>query len=97
MRLYKDRIAKLYFQEPKELVLVSKHLTNNTKWLKHLKLSDFGGVRPSLSIVQEKTTGRFYIYDNKHGKVHIYSSDMLINDNKDKPLVSLNLNEDKPR
>ena len=29
--------------------------------------------------------------------MHIYSSDMLINDNKDKPLVSLNLNEDKPR
>ncbi|CAD8045992.1 unnamed protein product [Paramecium primaurelia] len=97
VRLYKNQISKLCFITPKSLLLTSKHLVNNTKWEKHLNLQDFGGQRPSLSIVQEKTTGRFYIYDNKLGKVHIYSSDMLINDNKDKPLVSLNLNEDKPR
>ncbi|CAD8043813.1 unnamed protein product [Paramecium primaurelia] len=97
VRLYKNQISKLCFIAPKSLILISQHLGNNTQWEKHLKLQDFSGQRPSLSIVQEKTTGRFYIYDNKQGKVHIYSSDMLINDNKDKPLVSLNLNEDKPR
>ncbi|CAK55657.1 unnamed protein product (macronuclear) [Paramecium tetraurelia] len=97
VRLYKNQISKLCFIAPKNLLLISQHLGNNTQWEKHLKLQDFSGQRPSLSIVQEKTTGRFYIYDNKQGKVHIYSSDMLINDNKDKPLVSLNLNEDKPR
>ncbi|CAD8142264.1 unnamed protein product [Paramecium octaurelia] len=97
VRLYKNQISKICFTAPKSLSLISQHLGNNTKWEKQLKIQDFGGLRPSLSIVQEKTTGRFYIYDNKLGKVHIFSSDMLINDNKDKPLVSLNLNEDKPR
>ncbi|CAD8048938.1 unnamed protein product [Paramecium sonneborni] len=97
VRLYKNQISKLCFIAPKNLFLISQHLGNKTQWEKQLRLQDFNGQRPSLSIVQEKTTGRFYIYDNKQGKVHIYSSDMLINENKDKPLVSLNLNEDKPR
>lgn len=85
------------FEPPKSLKLVSFNLENQQRWIKALNMQDFGGVAPSPSIVQEKTTGRFYIYDNSCGKVHIYSSDMLINLNKDKPLVSLNMNEDIPR
>ncbi|KAM3139007.1 hypothetical protein pb186bvf_008818 [Paramecium bursaria] len=96
-RLYKNYIAKLSFNIPDNLKLVSKDLDANKSWTKILKLQDFGNKCPSLSIAQEKVTGRFYIYDNSCGKVHIYSSEILINSNKDRPLVSLSLNEEIPR
>jgi hypothetical protein len=70
--------------------------TENTQ-IKVLNPVEFNNKRPSPSIIQEKTTGRFYIYDNSCGKVHIFSSDVLTSQQKDKPLISLCLNEDPPR
>jgi hypothetical protein len=86
------------FEDDNQFKLVSVDLKNSdTKYEKLLNPSEFNNKRPSPSVVQEKTTGRFYIYDNSCGKVHIFSSDMLFSEEKDKPLISLCLNEEPPR
>ena len=49
-RLYKNYIAKLSFNIPDNLKLVSKDLDANKSWTKILKLQEFGNKCPSLSI-----------------------------------------------
>jgi len=47
--------------------------------------------------VQEKTTGRFFIYDNNN-KILVYSSNPITTgrDDRTKPLIDMDLRDEKP-
>ena len=47
--------------------------------------------------MQEKTTGRFFIYDNNN-KILVYSSNPITTgrDDRTKPLIDMDLRDEKP-